>query len=457
MQTVSFQCGHCHKVMGVTAAFLGKQVRCPHCQQVVLAPAQAPASAPAPPPGPSSRATPDPTAGFSAPPPQKDEHESIFGEHIDEDLFGGGPKAHVEMPEPAKQNLQLEPTVFQMPALPQDLGGSSLGATVASNSSAAVADQRPVMQAPMQGPSLSVAPAPTEWSTPGVPAPEQDGMQAPQPITSRPAPQSAAGTNMILVYALVFLGPYALFMTGIAIYFYSQSKQQIHPLELLPDDGEPKAVKGQPSARRVVDRIQATAELPPQLKVPLGQKIRIGDLEVTPEKIEAKTIAYKTWGNLSDATKATEGESLVLHLHLKNVSKDTSFRPVDPYWERKWEEDDPKRGTMPYTYLSANNHNYGGVLPWDARIRRAPNGRLIGELLEGQEENQKILKPGEEMRTIIATLPDKDLPRTLGRVKEPMVWRVQLRRGLVEHKGKEISTTAVVGVDFDMSKVQKVQ
>ena len=48
MQTVNFKCGHCGNLMAVGTDFLGQQVRCPHCQQVVLAPP--PAAAPAPPP-----------------------------------------------------------------------------------------------------------------------------------------------------------------------------------------------------------------------------------------------------------------------------------------------------------------------------------------------------------------------------------------------------------------------
>src|SRR5262249_39424642 len=44
METVNFQCGHCGKLMGVNTAFLGQQVHCPHCQQVVVAPAAAPGS-----------------------------------------------------------------------------------------------------------------------------------------------------------------------------------------------------------------------------------------------------------------------------------------------------------------------------------------------------------------------------------------------------------------------------
>src|SRR4029453_1019886 len=64
--TVTFPCPFCGRRMGVPAELLGKQVRCPHCKQVVLAPATvgpAPTTAPPPPPPP-----PPPPA---APPPRR--------------------------------------------------------------------------------------------------------------------------------------------------------------------------------------------------------------------------------------------------------------------------------------------------------------------------------------------------------------------------------------------------
>jgi len=58
MQTVNFQCGNCNNLMAVSAEFLGQQVRCPHCQAVVVAPA-----APAP-----AKLSPTEAVGFSPPP-----------------------------------------------------------------------------------------------------------------------------------------------------------------------------------------------------------------------------------------------------------------------------------------------------------------------------------------------------------------------------------------------------
>jgi len=48
MQTVQFQCGKCRGLMAVVIDHLGRQVRCPHCQAVVVAVAAEPALAIAP-------------------------------------------------------------------------------------------------------------------------------------------------------------------------------------------------------------------------------------------------------------------------------------------------------------------------------------------------------------------------------------------------------------------------
>jgi DNA-directed RNA polymerase subunit RPC12/RpoP len=51
MQTVNFPCGNCGNLMAVGTDYLGQQARCPHCQQVVLAPP--PAAPPGPPTSPA--------------------------------------------------------------------------------------------------------------------------------------------------------------------------------------------------------------------------------------------------------------------------------------------------------------------------------------------------------------------------------------------------------------------
>src|SRR5579862_2869217 len=99
MQTVNFKCGHCGNLMGVSTDFLGQQVRCPHCQQVVVAPAaqgaalettlQLPPSAPAP-------RNPDETAVLL--PPAADEASIFHEDGPTDDLFGEPKPAPLNLP-----------------------------------------------------------------------------------------------------------------------------------------------------------------------------------------------------------------------------------------------------------------------------------------------------------------------------------------------------------------------
>jgi len=96
MQTVNFQCGHCGKLMGVSSAFLGQQVRCPHCQQVVVAPPSTEATAPAP-----TEGAPLPSGLFETilQPPAPADPEDIFSPaEPTEDLFGRPDAPRLEMP-----------------------------------------------------------------------------------------------------------------------------------------------------------------------------------------------------------------------------------------------------------------------------------------------------------------------------------------------------------------------
>ena len=87
MQTVNFQCGNCNNLMGVSSEFLGQQVRCPHCQAVVVAPAA---------PAPARPGVMDPV-DFS--PSLANQHDDIFAPpEPTDDLFGAAEGPRVELP-----------------------------------------------------------------------------------------------------------------------------------------------------------------------------------------------------------------------------------------------------------------------------------------------------------------------------------------------------------------------
>jgi hypothetical protein len=118
MQTVNFPCGHCGQLMAVSTEHLGTQVHCPHCRQVVDAPAA------------------------ESPPRPVSEAESILGspDEVSDDLFGGPARPRIEFPAdqppdidgPTRISATPPPSQAQEPvsgALPS-AGSTSMPATV---------------------------------------------------------------------------------------------------------------------------------------------------------------------------------------------------------------------------------------------------------------------------------------------------------------------------------------
>jgi hypothetical protein len=214
---------------------------------------------------------------------------------------------------------------------------------------------------------------------------------------------------------LIFLIPYALVTTGfVGWQIYQQSKRTFDPLERLPD---PKPGDG--GARR----IHPHAPLPAELKASLGRSLRVGDLEVTPLSVERNAAGQ-----------------LVLHLRLRNASHDTAFAPLLPAECYRCDKRARLEDAGPYTYLEVGGGKrlYVSGRDWD----KAPP-RAAGEPFDG------TLLPGEEMTAAFRIGPaDKAALWVAARGEGPLLWRVQLRRGLVALRDTEVSATAVVGVEF---------
>ncbi len=445
MATVNFQCGHCHNLMAVGQEYLGQQVRCPHCQQVVLAPA--PAAAPPP-------SAPDvPTISV----PQPDEHDSIFTspDAAQDDLFGAGPSPRVELPtEPAFPPLSLDE-----PTLPGDAG--------ASPAPPAAAD-RTVTYA---GPEVAPGGTRTEVIPPGgpaAPAAEQgppssasEFESARLPITQKP--RVARGNPWVIplfIAPLIFYSLMAtLYILDMQFLHFFSPPPPPHPLEMIPDlEGDNKGDAKHVGQRGSVDTRwpDPFQPVPPQLRVRLGGTLAVGDLEVTPVKVERKRVSYDIANY--DPTPATE-DSLAVTLRLRNRSRDVAFRPMDRFFARA--QRTALNAIPQYTLLEMGDRKFiGGPLKWvSLSAAKNPNNRTPVEFVDKQAVNQE-LKPGEEMTTFVCTNPDDRAARALDGYQGPLLWRVQLRRGLVAwttKKGarREDSATAVVGVEFTSADVGK--
>lgn len=426
MQTVDIQCGQCGKIMAVGQEFLGQQVRCPHCQQVVLAPA------PPSPPTPVENVAPAPPEfTFAVPPPT--ERESIFDVTVEtgDDLFGEGAAPQIEMPPPAVTEPAPTPVAAESPAPEPALPfGPTFGVT----------DTTPVQ-----------AFEPAAMDAGGWPAATPSGTSlTSEPFAATMARPAAAPTRShgwFLAIVVVPLITYSVLATILVVILYSRlHAPQKSPLEELPDlEGEFKGAARQKQGTLSYERVAPEQELPPRLRVALGQTLRVGDLEVTPQRVELRPVVFRAPG--SDAEKARD-DSLVLHLRLRNVSSDVVYSPTDPFFDRRWKKGQAW-GNRPYTYLEIGARRvYGGALPWTPSRPVA-----VRETVEGQAHRR--LQPGETLDTFVCTDPDDHVAKLLAGHRGGCLWRVQLRRGLVAVRGRDLPATAVVGCEFAAADVTR--
>jgi hypothetical protein len=467
MQTVSFNCPHCQKLMGVAVDLQGQEVQCPSCGRTLVAPTNA-----------------EPLVAFDdVTKVSSESHESIFGEHHDEDVFGT-PPPKVDVPGGVEAVSGLMPTslapghsqfAVYPPGVPQpdvpapvEVVAAPPPATFEFSSEPSTSVPEP---APWQSPNGEAAPAPviapehwpaaseTPTSEPPPPASESlawapSAADAAEVDARRRAP--SAERRKASNFALAIVVPWAVIATGCAIYYFLQYTNRSaaeHPMANIPDI----FAQYEPATRRKLSRSvngmpPVDAPLPDGLMVRLGQTLRVGDLEVTPERVEVGRIKMHTVMQDGESNVSDLGEALILHLRVRNVSSGVWFHPTDPVFDRLY---DRRQGSAkPYTQVIANGyHSYGGAIDvlgtnWQ-RVKR--------KYVEGQDYDDRPLPPGEERGTIICTDPQD--PKAIESVRaqpagEPIVWRVQLRRGLTTFRGQELSTCAVIGVQFNSSDVQ---
>lgn len=216
-----------------------------------------------------------------------------------------------------------------------------------------------------------------------------------------------------------------------------------HPFENIPDTfGE-----GDPASRKKVSlyRFKTDGPIPDKLRaeVASGKKIEVGQLEIEPVKVERRLLDM--WKEDKSGKKSlgqSPNKALVLHLKIKNNSQDLYFCPVDPAFNRK--------NTQPLTRIVVP----GKPEPFTQGLVDWPF--TSGRQFEKEQENDlKPLGPGETREYCIytATSDTKVIPAVTAS-KDPVLWRVQLRRGVTEFNGKNVPVTALIGVEFKGSDVK---
>ncbi len=457
METLTFECGHCNKLMAVGVEYLGQQVRCPHCQQVVIAPAQpAPTSA-----LPEAAREEDPLAANPS-------AESPFAVAKDAPWWADPARTATDPPPPPVptplppdnplshlKDLQLEKPPTPTPITPSTPATFNAFEDAVDDSTppgpAALTDTPPFGAEQPPAPTFQ-APATLPPSPPDVTAPWGDGASAGAVVgqtgpaaATRPR-RSQMGSVLFVSLVLMPLILYAVLATILAVLFYGQRGTGgggggTDPREFLPDvEGDHPGFKRPGKQTLNIPDERYTKPLPARLVVALGQTLTIGDLEVQPQRVEWAKVRMRL-GHTDP--EPTNDPALILHLKLRNVAHAISFYPLDRYFNREWAKD---KGPKPLTGVEAGNlHYFGGPAQYAAKKPQT---------IAGANED-KELGPGESGEFFVCTNCYDPETEKLARYTGPLLWRVQLRRGLVRYRDKDLSATAVVGVTFSDKDVAR--
>jgi hypothetical protein len=408
--------------MAVSAEFLGQQVRCPHCLQVVVAPAASGLDATLAhvPAGPASE------TDTSVLPPDRP-----FDSGATENLAFNAPP-RLELPPGGRTPPPVPAFDSTLAYLPSEEG-----------------DAAPQNEAVASGPEVpdwmrDSAPAGTATAIPGL------------HVKAHPAQRSSFFSTMFIALVFMPLVLYAVMATVIVVLLLinrNNNAPQTDPREYLidPDGDNPGVKKKAYRGPLEIDAKESIRPLPANLSVKLGNSLTLGDLQITPERVD--------WANVKMSTKSSGKPEvrrvLRLDLHLKNVSDDAVFYPMDAMFDRK---SDGKGAKVPMTVLVAgdNLRFFGGLSIWYQVADSRNKNQTPRYYVHGNNYEQK-LAPKEEMDTFICTDgfdPEReggDIEAKLNELAHydgSMVWHVHIRRGSVRWKGRDYPATAVFGVEF---------
>ncbi len=446
MQDVIFQCGSCGKLIGVGADRLGLPVRCPHCRQVVQpVPTAAeptptvdgpPAAAAAEPADASPQRAPEESP--APPAPRSDELAEPAG----------------EPPVPAAEPVQSPPG----PDAPAAVAIESSSSLPTLSLASAVFPPAPAAS-PAAEAEVDSAAASAPWPDDSAGAFAPSGGRETSPGAARRASQGRGG---ISIWYLIPLASYSILSTFLLVVLWERLRSaEVHPLAaFLPDaEGDAPGVVLKPKALSEAGKRKLNNQpLPEPLRLRLGETRTVGALEITPLRVTRERVGV---GPVSSPPQLLRGPSLVLHLRLKNVSEDQSFQPLDRFFDRRWEEG-RSAGPPPLTLLEAGPgwRFYGGPAEWHPRPGPGRDSDALPEfnyLMNGPEPAvdpvDRPLDPGQSAEVFVCT--DGNDPRAgeLVRHPGPFLWRVEVRRGLVRIRGREVPAAAVVGVAFTAREV----
>ncbi len=232
--------------------------------------------------------------------------------------------------------------------------------------------------------------------------------------------------GVLALYGFIFLIPYAILTTLAVGYFLFMQPARPHPFDLMPDP-VPDKKGGGPRKAMILKHDSALAD---HQRVALGKSIVVGkdgDLQVTVEQVRL----------------TAEGD-LKLYLRAKNISTNTAFVPMHDAFIRYV----AKAGVEPpYTFLESKSKAIENLYNPTLEFRKGTK--------DSDESGRDLLAPNEETTIVLTTSSLDRTPHVaaIAKSKDTFTWRVQLRRGFVKWREKEVSATAVIGIDFTSDQI----
>ena len=230
---------------------------------------------------------------------------------------------------------------------------------------------------------------------------------------------------------------YAIAMTLAVIFLvYKLLNPNMSALESLPD------VKPQKKDDKIVYKLVPEAtEMPPGHLLSLGQSQRFGNLQVTPVRITKEPVEFVHHLGDPGVSREPGPEVVKLWFEFENLSTDQSIAPLDGLVFKRDDND----------FENVRSNNFACRL---SQKKKGGELAFVYDLIEfdiwnlrGQNVEQEIA-PGEKLETYIPT--SEEGVAQLMNSDEPLVWRVQFRKG---YSPKNYGVTTVIEVAFESSDI----
>ncbi len=296
----------------------------------------------------------------------------------------------------------------------------------------------------LDSPQAAIPPATTESSAPAAPpiaaaSPPPSAQTSSRSRSSSRKEKQAQGPQKNLVFML--LASYASAVTLVCLYLLMQSLAgQPHHLESLPDLKPP--MKNDEIAYQLAPE---EAALPPGHTLKLGESRRFGNVLVTPLRIEKRPLRFTHFSGNPQQNRAETEPVLKLWVRFENVSRDQKFAPLDRELLLK-RVVDPSRPE----FVRSNQFLVPASRKGDlSKTRLLYDLEMFSDWNFAGFEEDPVLAPGESVELY---LPSAEVRAEQIPLDQPLLWRVQFRKGY--HPESYRGVTTLIEIKIDSSAIQ---